>query len=56
MCTRCISTHLAQNIICFNTPPVFFVAEQELGTQCIIEMDQQQTIIHQPTTLDKLER
>ncbi|XP_049818282.1 kinesin-like protein KIF13A isoform X3 [Aethina tumida] len=30
--------------------------EQELGTQCIIEMDQQQTIIHQPTTLDKLER
>ncbi|CAH0562408.1 unnamed protein product [Brassicogethes aeneus] len=30
--------------------------EQELGTQSIIEMEKEQTIIHQPPTLDKLER
>ncbi|XP_066259078.1 kinesin-like protein KIF13A isoform X2 [Euwallacea similis] len=30
--------------------------ELELGTQCVVEMDQQQTILHQPTTLDKVER
>ncbi|XP_030756486.1 kinesin-like protein KIF13A isoform X3 [Sitophilus oryzae] len=30
--------------------------ELELGTQCVVEMDKQQTILHQPTTLDKVER
>ncbi|CAH1979361.1 unnamed protein product [Acanthoscelides obtectus] len=29
--------------------------ELELGAQCVVEMDKQQTIVHQPTTLDKME-
>ncbi|CAG9759456.1 unnamed protein product [Ceutorhynchus assimilis] len=30
--------------------------ELELGTQCVVEMDDHQTIIHQSTILDKVER
>ncbi|XP_076261045.1 kinesin heavy chain 73 isoform X3 [Rhynchophorus ferrugineus] len=30
--------------------------ELELGTQCVVEMDKQQTILHQPATIDKVER
>ncbi|XP_073985612.1 kinesin heavy chain 73 isoform X1 [Rhodnius prolixus] len=30
--------------------------ELELGTQCVVEMDKLQTVLHQPTTIDKLER
>ncbi|XP_024082800.1 kinesin-like protein KIF13A isoform X2 [Cimex lectularius] len=30
--------------------------ELELGTQCVVEMDGGQTILHQPTTIEKLER
>lgn len=34
---------------------LFFI-ELELGTQCVVEMDEKQTILHQDTTLDKVER
>ncbi|XP_034249047.1 kinesin-like protein KIF13A isoform X2 [Thrips palmi] len=30
--------------------------ELELGTECVVEMDSQQTILHHPNTLDKIER
>ncbi|XP_060516380.1 kinesin-like protein KIF13A isoform X2 [Cylas formicarius] len=30
--------------------------ELEMGTQSVVEMEQQQTILHQPSTLDKVER
>jgi kinesin family protein 13 len=30
--------------------------ELELGTQCVVKMEKQQTILQQPTTLDKMER
>lgn len=30
--------------------------EIELGTKCIVEMEKQQTILHNPPALDKLER
>lgn len=31
-------------------------AEIELDTPCVVEMDKQQTILHQPSTLDKMDR
>ncbi|XP_031773674.1 kinesin-like protein KIF13A [Apis florea] len=30
--------------------------ELELGTQCVVEMSGQQTILQHPTTMDKIER
>ncbi|XP_044257426.1 kinesin-like protein KIF13A isoform X2 [Tribolium madens] len=30
--------------------------ELELGTQCVVKMEKQQTLLQQPTTLDKMER
>ncbi|XP_018578799.1 kinesin-like protein KIF13B isoform X2 [Anoplophora glabripennis] len=30
--------------------------ELEMGAQCVVEMEKQQTIIHQPTALDKIDR
>ncbi|XP_052131193.1 kinesin-like protein KIF13A, partial [Frankliniella occidentalis] len=30
--------------------------ELELGTDCVVEMDSDQTILHHPNTLDKMER
>lgn len=32
------------------------IAELELGTECVVEMDSQQTILHHSDTLDKMER
>ncbi|KAJ8964374.1 hypothetical protein NQ317_003091 [Molorchus minor] len=34
---------------------IISILELELGAQCVVEVDKQQTIIHQPTTLDKME-
>ncbi|KAL2723312.1 kinesin-like protein KIF13A, partial [Vespula maculifrons] len=28
----------------------------ELGTQCVVEMSAQQTILQHPTTMDKIDR
>ncbi|BES87666.1 Kinesin protein 1B [Nesidiocoris tenuis] len=30
--------------------------ELELGTQCVVEMEREQTILHQPPTIEKIER
>lgn len=31
-------------------------SELELGTQCVVQMENQQTILQQPLTLDKIDR
>lgn len=43
--------HNDQNSFC-----LLFLAEIELGTKCIVEMEKQQTILQNPPSLDKLER
>lgn len=34
----------------------FWVLELELGTQTVVKMEKQQTILQQPTSLDKMDR
>lgn len=34
----------------------YLVTELELGTQCVVEMTGQQTILQHPTTMDKIDR
>lgn len=50
--------HISRSSRTFNwTNFVFlFVSELELGTQCVVEMSGQQTILQHPTTMDKIER
>lgn len=45
------TTSRKRAIIC-----VFHFSEIEMGTHGVVEMTQQQTILHQPPTLDKMER
>lgn len=33
-----------------------FISELELGTQCVVEMEGQQTILHNVTNMDKMDR
>lgn len=46
----------ARKLSTINMHGFFHFAELELGTECVVEMDSEQTILHHPNTLDKMER
>ncbi|KAG8226150.1 hypothetical protein J437_LFUL005811 [Ladona fulva] len=36
--------------------PIKYDRELEIGTQCVVQMEGQQTILHHPSSVDKLDR